>query len=1794
MSVETQSPNSSNTTEFQSSVPPDLKSVDSVTPGTSESRHKGPGRPPKPAPRRMGPHVPSRSRGYEISHRKKTQPEGSDELGYPSDVGAFLVERPDTEATKIAVQPKKEGDPIVISPSETPKELPGSPLETVAKESAPPQPSKDPKEAQLHDTAKTDETKGEKKPVIKAKRPSVATHELREKARTTELPTTTPETASTDVKDALPEEWKVKEGSVELPDGRRIVKNIATGETMIVQTKDVDGKELPAEQMKVASAKDGESDDAFLAREIPTLTKETIALVDAKISERSTENAAESKPKTSEPKAESPGANVESVEKPKAEKLAGLEKATVAEPQPDETKEEYIERRYGLETTEEYIDRLKDREIMKSGEKGALTRERNQIQKYLESLVAEGKDLPDDYLARFQDLNLTLDNAKDFRPGIEGKGKKWWSIPALRTEKLLVPTPVVGPPGPPVVEPPPPRPPVVEPPVLRPPVVEPPQPPPPGPPAVEPRVDEVLTLYALDARETDMAKARLLSDEQINTEMREIRERLFQPNNPSDNRFFRMVQTVARGVRSTFRHPVEAFRYVSRSTFLREAYRQRYIHEHFGTMEGPNFHNAVAEAVASRFDLGEDYLQNGEHILRENRPEVRATKDRLNQIFEQGITGAIDRASVITEAQRALAEAEWIGNGSDEHVHMVQNLEQIYDRITASVEHEAGLGAIDAAYRLAGGETELGVNAEANRTATDRIMERLTNSRLKGWLVNEATVAVAVGVVVNTVGYLARSKGAKIAAGALIGGPVGIVATAGSAALFSAARERMTLRQERALRMSQVASGEEGLANNPNQTPRTAEVDATLYDMVASTDVLAEYEALRPDDPSTTTEDEANNLRAWLVALRTNQTVGDEGDLDLIRYTSEDLIESEKTDLMTARAEAERILAQYATAHPDYMDAIPGASLEDKLNHIIQLNVEATIEGEISDADRAFRRLSASRAAKRAVATFAFASAGSYISSQISEHFSGERAAETITHERILPNQNVPYGFKGDSINMPEGWKLEGNAIIDAQGNKLVENIELRPDGGIPQTALDSLKGRGIGISEAVQNHTTTVTREVPFNEYMALHPEKFHAVHREMWMGNDTPMYRDALGQLRGADLNELGGDFQLDPNTGDIILQTNRMTDVGSFWGAVRVAAHTDQVDGKLRWLFSPDKGSQDSSLILEVEPGGSVVIPKGSEIHSLFNVNPQASGIDQVTLRTGFAEVAVPTGRSTAGAENFMILATQEGNQPPGVVTVTDNVNFQTVQTTLAVNEVTTEVIPGEDWHAPFIPIAAPLPRRPLERILPTRNPDITPYYGYNPNIDESDRRRWSPRLRNNPDIELEVDREVDDFMNRLTSSERSLAERQSQEIDTPMNTQCETVIAMPVAGHQEGENIYNTLRWYAGQLDRDGNPINPGTYEVVLYVNKPKNAEWDATPSEIDRFKSDFPDVPIRVVTREFEDGEFTIGRARREMLNTIMLRQRARNISGRDLNVVSHDADLRGIGRTYISTLAEDFEAQPVDGLSGRLDWGPDAYLASPLFHMGVKINQALDLVARHPLPQDHVAPEYSSSGNNFAFRLSSYAAVGGYRADMSLAEDVNLGSNIAASRAGGTRRAVGFSGGDNIVYTHPRRQIVVFNKGFAPAEAWSKLAWGSEDDEVRVQDNKPVESVGIDYDLLLSDLATERREEERRVFLGEVERLVERTLVERRVVDASGYPGGRVVPIVSKKVERALQALRITARVVIQDGEPRVTVTDASRLFEYLETFREVGLRQYITRTDVNELFEGGVGEILPEIGAAA
>ena len=1278
-----------------------------------------------------------------------------------------------------------------------------------------------------------------------------------------------------------------------------------------------------------------------------------------------------------------------------------------------------------------------------------------------------------------------------------------------------------------------------------------------------------------------------MADNQLNAELAELRQELYGTDEPPrGNRFSRMVKSVARAVKGTALHPVKSMEYVARSTMFREGYRQKYIHEHFGGMQGAEFHSAVADEVARRLDLGEDLLLDGEQILGEDRPEVRAVKDQLNNAFYQGITGAMDRASVLEEAKRIAAEAPWVNNDTDQGPHLVQNLESIYDRVIAQVDHEAGLAAVDEAFKLEGGTVKLDVNAEAHRTKVDAVMEKLTNSRFKGLLVNEATTAIAVGAVASFVGNFLKSG--SVRKGAILFGVVGTgfslpvaVAAGAAAGGFALLRERMTLRQERALHMADIASGKE-MPDSPENAPRRAEIDATIVDMVSASDLLQRFDELQPEDGLGLSPGDAQQLANWLVETTTLQNLGDSQRLDLVRYTSPDSVEVEKTDLFVARAQAISMVRDYALAHPDFMRAVPGADIDAKIASQVQLAEQALTEGQISERDKVFRGLMRKRGAQRAVATAAFSVFASYLGSKVTDQISGGQESRTVTNTSVEENVRTPVSLRGDVVNMPKGFRADGHSLYDAKGNMVAEHFDGNQNGmgGFSPETVAELKAKGIGYHESIKWHESTVTRRVGLPEYMAERPGEFRAIHRTGWMDNNTPS--------PVFDLNELRLDFRANPD-GSVVLASDRMADSGSFHDQLAIMAHSEQQGGNLRMLITPSRADQGRAITLDIQPNGQVVLPNGTVAREFFDIQPDG----KVSFKGGFVEVAYPSQVRPDGSQGYFILATSPGTNRPIDVPIIDHVRYPITTATLTVPKETAEVIAGNAWKAPFIPLAAPLPRRPLEKLMPPVPPE--PYFPYNgyygAEVSSQDEARWSPRLRDNPDVILDPHEEISDFLNNLPNEERELAREQAEEQLDPMLDTVRSVVAMPVAGHQEGSNIYNTLLWYSGQKNKDGSPLDPSTYEVILYLNKPTDRDWDETPAEIQRFIADHPDVPVRVITREFEPGTFTIGRARKELLNTVLARQNARAASHQDLNIISHDADLKGLGETFIATVADDFESQPVDALTGRLDWGPGPYIKSPLFQAGVKIGQMLDLIARHPQPGSGERAQYSYSGNNFSYKASMYAAVGGYRPDMTLAEDVNLGANIAAARRrlGGTRVPVGFSGGDNIVYTSARRSIAAFNLGLAPVEQWSKIHWGELDDEIRSGSQLPDDS--LDYDQIFNEVDSPQRRAERTKFVARFEDMIERSIKEYRLVEDPSYivgPGSEHPNL--QRIKRALQGLRIECDISAKrDGGVRIAITDASRLFEYLKNYQETGVRSYLARTKADAVIPGGVPAIFPE-----
>ncbi len=345
------------------------------------------------------------------------------------------------------------------------------------------------------------------------------------------------------------------------------------------------------------------------------------------------------------------------------------------------------------------------------------------------------------------------------------------------------------------------------------------------------------------------------------------------------------------------------------------------------------------------------------------------------------------------------------------------------------------------------------------------------------------------------------------------------------------------------------------------------------------------------------------------------------------------------------------------------------------------------------------------------------------------------------------------------------------------------------------------------------------------------------------------------------------------------------------------------------------------------------------------------------------------------------------------------------------------------------------------------------------------------RISPRLRENPYAKLDHNLEIADYYKRQKKENVDHAEALASQVGE-MNPECRISVCVPVAGHQEGKNIYSTLEWYAKQCNADNTPIDPSTYEVVLYVNHPEDKEPDSTLEEIKRFQEDHPTVPVKVMYEALPRDNANMRFIRKSLNDATLARQQDRSKATEnapDLIMVSNDADCIGMSPYYLARLTTQFdEAEKrgviLDGIGGKLDWDPEAYRQYPFVHTETRFFQYLNDQFRNP--RGGPGPAVQSSGGNFSFKSSIYAAVDGYRLNESknVGEDSDLGRDIKSART--NQHTLAYGGKHSLVYTDARRSVEAFRQGISFSDQWSNMAF-SPDDELRNPKNEVDEGENI-------------------------------------------------------------------------------------------------------------------------------
>ena len=200
---------------------------------------------------------------------------------------------------------------------------------------------------------------------------------------------------------------------------------------------------------------------------------------------------------------------------------------------------------------------------------------------------------------------------------------------------------------------------------------------------------------------------------------------------------------------------------------------------------------------------------------------------------------------------------------------------------------------------------------------------------------------------------------------------------------------------------------------------------------------------------------------------------------------------------------------------------------------------------------------------------------------------------------------------------------------------------------------------------------------------------------------------------------------------------------------------------------------------------------------------------------------------------------------------------------------------------------------------------------------------------------------------------------------------------------------------------------------------------------------------------------------------RKLLSDVTLQRNIDRAKGAPSHImVSNDADNKGVAPEYIQNFIEKFGDHPeTDAYMGQLDWDLESYSRNPLIHIGTRLFQYVDLQLRK---QDRI--NIPSSGANFAFRSGTYAAIGGYSQEIKLAEDVDLGRVIKASRINAKNKtAIDYAGARvSRLFTSSRRAEKAIEDGLAPIEQWER-GFSAFDDEVRKRDWESA-SENIDYD----------------------------------------------------------------------------------------------------------------------------
>jgi len=1115
------------------------------------------------------------------------------------------------------------------------------------------------------------------------------------------------------------------------------------------------------------------------------------------------------------------------------------------------------------------------------------------------------------------------------------------------------------------------------------------------------------------------------------------------------------------------------FKKLWKHNLFKEYYRQKEVAKaEKDLLKGDSSNNLEKQAITQRM------LAEGEEaIFREagekkealgETPEEQIIKEDVKKILTDYAMGNINEAVFIEEQNRVFSRLKNVRQDViDKGLSYASNFLEVAKQIKQNFEHGESLDKLVTETNIILGNAKKSVRTEAQFNTVDRIVDKIQRTKI-GRFVNETTVASAVAIAYCVGANLSQ----RIASSKLFAwGSFGATALLGTG--IAAARESRNIETDRRQHAREMAQGRKF---NPREAERRKEMEESRIETVSAQSLMAKlenqcYQKDKEGKPELKklNPEEIQSALASLAEIESRLRLSAGKKIDLIEYSNSKSVEQEFTALLIlknkVKVDIKKLIAEDKGLLPENI------SSEDFFKSLVETKNRELTRGEkgIEQKNAIFKKMKGKhvwRAARNGlISGLVVGAAAQELHALFVDSKEGllenvlspnpANAAETAAHAAPTPQnytflEGIRRWFSGElpprlnldhlhttiignnHISLPEGADLiqnpDGTVNLMRGSDIISENLKFNPDGTLTEEAKAALTNSG------VLTHSETLNAGA--KELLATNESLTHKIHRTLWYDNDTPKPI--------FDKNELklwwGGSRGTGVDShGNYVFNIKHMMPDGSYHKSFSIDARDAMASGKLKMLFSLSQETQNQAFEVPIDAHGNAIIDPNSEIGKIFFSTENGHGV----FKGKFAEVAQMMGEKN-GVDQVRLLATHVGH------------GIENSSNPFTVMDVPADYKIDAPW---FIPLPG---RNPLE---PTKEKGIPYYLNYNNPVDPDREKIFdsmrSETLKKDPNAKLNPAKEAERYFKTFDKN----YEQQFTSLADQMGTMDKNVklsICIPAAGHQEGKNIYASLKNYTYQK------ASPESYEICLLVNHPekdlsgKDIKPDETLQEIERFKEDYPNINVKTAYLVLPNDKATIGMVRKMLNDAVLLRHYNRGNNDSDLIMVSNDADNKGIAPEYVENFINKFESNPeAEGMLGQLDWDPEAYVKYPAIHIGTRLFQYLNVLGRWN------TRKMPSSGANFAFKSSIYSAIGGYIPNLEGGEDVAIGQAILAARK--KRERIAFGGARvSRLYTSARRAISVLKDGLAPLEQWER-GFSPFDDDVRKLE-LDADNTDIDYD----------------------------------------------------------------------------------------------------------------------------